>query len=66
MWQRAFVLEHLVEITAIHPAIAGRAPDEVLGLARRAFAKPLSEVLLGMSVTGVLERQLVGPPSTHA
>jgi hypothetical protein len=37
--QRPFVLEHLAEIAAIDPAIAGRAPDEVLGLALRGIAQ---------------------------
>jgi hypothetical protein len=32
--QRPFVLEHLAEITAIDPPIAGGAPDEMLGLQR--------------------------------
>jgi len=30
--QRPFVLEHLAEIAAIDPAIAGRALDVMLGL----------------------------------
>jgi hypothetical protein len=36
---RAFVLEHLAEITAIDPAVARRAPDEVFGLVRRRVAE---------------------------
>jgi hypothetical protein len=36
--QRPFVLEHLAEITAIDPAIAGGASDEMLGFALRRFA----------------------------
>jgi hypothetical protein len=35
MRQRPFVLEHLAEITAIDPAAAGWAADEVLGLVFR-------------------------------
>ena len=42
MWQRAFVLEGLAEITAIDPAIAGGAPDEMLGLARWRIADTLA------------------------
>lgn len=34
MGQRPFVFEHLAEITAINPAIAGGAPDEMLGPAK--------------------------------
>jgi hypothetical protein len=30
MWQRPLVLEDLAEITAIEPAAAGRASDEML------------------------------------
>jgi hypothetical protein len=30
--QRRLVLEHLAEIAAVNQAVAGRAPDEVLGL----------------------------------
>ena len=33
MWQRTLVLEHLAEITAIDPAAAGWASDEILCLA---------------------------------
>jgi hypothetical protein len=33
MWQWAFVLEHLAKITAINPAAAGWAFDEILCLA---------------------------------
>ena len=29
------MVEHLAEITAVDPAVAGGAPDEVLGLALR-------------------------------
>jgi hypothetical protein len=36
--QRPFVLEHLAEITAIDQAIAGGAPDEMLGLVLRRIA----------------------------
>jgi len=32
VWPRAFVLEHLSEITAIDPAAAGRAADEMIDL----------------------------------
>jgi hypothetical protein len=57
------VLEHLSEITAV----AGRASDEMLGLARRNIAKPLSEVLAAWDVDhGLLERQLVGLRSVHS
>ena len=44
MWQRPFVLEHLAEIAAIHPAGADWAPDEVLGLICRRIAGTLSDV----------------------
>jgi hypothetical protein len=30
MWQRPFVLEDVAQIAAIDPAMAGRAPDEML------------------------------------
>ena len=36
--QRPFMLEHLAEITAIDPAAAGRAPEEMLGLVLRRVA----------------------------
>ena len=39
VWQRTFVVEHLAEITAVDPAVAGGAPDEVLGLALRGIAQ---------------------------
>ena len=32
------MLEHLAKIAAIDPAIAGRAPDEVLGIVLRRVA----------------------------
>ena len=35
MRQRPFVLERLAEITAIDPAAAGRAADELFGLVHR-------------------------------
>jgi hypothetical protein len=38
------VLEHLAEITAIDPAVARRAPDEVFGLVRRRVAETLPDV----------------------
>jgi hypothetical protein len=40
--QRPVVLVHLAEITAIDPAIAGEAPDEMLGLARWRIADTLA------------------------
>jgi 7,8-dihydro-6-hydroxymethylpterin-pyrophosphokinase len=42
VWERAFVLEHLAEITAIDPTAAGRAADEMLGdaLGRIAHSSP--------------------------
>jgi hypothetical protein len=39
------MLEHLAEITAIDPATARGAPNEMLGLARRPLAKPHPHVL---------------------
>jgi hypothetical protein len=45
MRQWPFVLEHLAEITAIDPAVAGGAPDEVLGLVVWEIAKRLTDVL---------------------
>jgi hypothetical protein len=38
MRQRALVLKDLAEITAIHPAAACRASDEMLGLVLRRIA----------------------------
>ena len=43
MWQRTPVLEHLAEITAIDPAAAGRAADEMLGVALRRFTHSFPE-----------------------
>jgi len=43
MRQWPFVLEHLAEITAIDPAVAGGAPDEVLGLVVWEIAKRLTD-----------------------
>jgi hypothetical protein len=42
VWERAFLLEHLAEITAIDPTAAGRAADEMLGdaLGRIAHSSP--------------------------
>jgi hypothetical protein len=34
MRQRPFVLDHLAEVTAVNPAAASRASDEMLGLGR--------------------------------
>ena len=45
VWQRPFVLEHLAEITAIDPAIAGRTSDEMVGLVLRGIAAELTDVL---------------------
>ena len=39
MWQGTFVIEHLAEITAIDPAAAAGAPDEVVGLTLRGIAQ---------------------------
>ena len=39
MRQGTFVLEHLAEIAAINPAVAGRAFDEVLGVVIRRLAE---------------------------
>jgi len=50
--QGTFVLEHLAKITAIHPAVTGRAPDEVLGLILRGIAgSPPMYLPRGISVT---------------
>jgi hypothetical protein len=40
--QWAFVLEHVAEITAVDPAAARRAPDEMLGLVLRRTADTLA------------------------
>jgi hypothetical protein len=42
--QRAFVLEDFAEITAVDPAIACRAPDEMVSLFLRGIAKRLADV----------------------
>jgi len=42
VWQRPFVLEHLSKIAAVDPAAAGRAPEEMLGLARWRIADALA------------------------
>ena len=39
------MLEHLAEITAIDPAIAGRTSDEMVGLVLRGIAAELTDVL---------------------
>ena len=39
MRQWPFVLEHLAKITAVNPAIAGWAPDEMVGHVLRGIAK---------------------------
>jgi hypothetical protein len=44
MWQGTFVLEHLAKITAIDPAIAGRAQDQVFGLVLRRIAEEFTDV----------------------
>jgi hypothetical protein len=48
MWQGPFVLEHLAEIAAIDPAIAGRAADEMVGLVCRRVAEthPAAQISL--------------------
>jgi hypothetical protein len=43
--QRPFLLEHLAEIAAIDSAIAGRAPNEVLGFILRRIAEALPDVV---------------------
>ena len=40
--QPPFMLEHLAEITTVDPAAAGRAPEEMLGLARWRIADALA------------------------
>jgi hypothetical protein len=42
--QRPFVLEHLSKIAAIDPSVAGKSPDEVLGLVRDWLADALAIV----------------------
>jgi hypothetical protein len=44
VWQRPFVLEHLAEITAIDPAAARLAFDEVFGLIRGRLCNALANV----------------------
>ena len=44
VWRRAFVLEHLAEITAIDPAAAERPADEMLGLVLGRIADAFSDV----------------------
>jgi hypothetical protein len=44
VWQWAFMLEHLSKIAAVDPAAAGRATDEMLGLARRGIAATPTQV----------------------
>jgi hypothetical protein len=46
--QRPFVLDHLAEIAAIDPAIAGRAADEMVGLVCRRVAEthPAAQISL--------------------
>ena len=52
------MLEHLAEITAVDPAAAGRAPDEMLGLIlRRCADRPAEQVPLGTSFRGQLVDQ---------
>ncbi len=48
--QRPFVLEHLAEIAAIDPAIAGRAADEMVGLVCRRVAETLSDVFAAREI----------------
>jgi hypothetical protein len=45
MWQGTFVLEHLVEITAIDPAIAAWTSDEVVGFILCRVADGIAELL---------------------
>ena len=45
MRQWPFVLEHLSKIAAVDPTVAGRAADEVLGLACRCNVETLADVL---------------------
>ena len=44
MWQRTLVLEDLAQITAIVPAIAAGAFDEMLGLIRGRLSNALANV----------------------
>jgi hypothetical protein len=44
MWQRTLVLEDLAQITAIDPAAAAGAFDEMLGLIRGRLSNALANV----------------------
>jgi hypothetical protein len=44
VWERPFVLEHLAEIAAVDPAIAGRGTDEVLSLIRGRLSDALANI----------------------
>ena len=48
--QRPFVLDHLAEIAAIDPAIAGRAAEEMVGLVCRRVAETLSDVFAAREI----------------
>ena len=65
--QRPFMLEHLAEITAIDPAIAGETADEVFGLARGALRRAAlrDTCRAGCRSWAFLERPLVGSRSAH-
>ena len=60
------VLEHLAKITAIDPATAGRASDEVLGLVFRQSTHEVADVFAARDIVKVtpsrlrLERSLRG------
>jgi hypothetical protein len=41
MRQRTLVLEDVAQVAAIDPAVAGRAPDEMLCIVRRLNADPV-------------------------
>jgi hypothetical protein len=47
---RTFVLEHLAEITAVYPAVAGRAPDGMLGLYRWRIAHTSAELCVARNL----------------
>jgi hypothetical protein len=52
------MLEHLAEIAAIDPAIAGGAPNEMLGLIFRRIADALAQIFSTRDHHGISWRRL--------
>jgi hypothetical protein len=63
MRQRPIMLKHGPEITAIDPPVAGRAPDEMLGLVIWRIADTLAKIFAARENHGIGLRPLSQAPA---